>query len=64
MSVPNFSTDISYELDPWPSGNEVDGVAVTAALSQPNGISSKVPAEAQIESKDLYKRENILEDLF
>lgn len=59
-----FSSPITYEMEPWPSGNEVDGVAVTAKLTQPNGLSFVVPAKAEIESKDLYKRENILEDLF
>jgi hypothetical protein len=65
-SQPQSDHQFSYELDPWPSAEDVTSAALQAEVkvSLSNQLSFSMPAKVELQSEDMYHRDNILEDLF
>ena len=53
-----------YELDSWPSAEEVTTLKAEVKVSLSNKLVFVMPAEIALQSEDMYRRDNILEDLF
>lgn len=58
-SIGRFELDI----EPWPSQAEAELLTANASLQLPDGKRFEVPMTLKLESEELYRRDNILEDL-
>lgn len=62
---PRKDTITEVEMELWPSAAEASGVNSIAKVRQPNGIVFDYSVAIDIQSKDLYERdETLFEDLF
>lgn len=64
LSVDPRSADkLELEIEPWPSQAEAESLTATASLRLPDGKRFDEPVSMKLESEELYRRDNILEDL-
>lgn len=61
---PQSDDQFVYELDPWPSAEDVRAVKAEVKVGLNNQLTFDMPAKVELQSEDMYRRDNILEDLF
>ena len=60
---PQSPADFMITLDPWPTGAELDTMTARVTFALPTGKTFESTVSLSLESKELYQRDNILEDL-
>ena len=60
---PSAVEEFSIELEKWPTNAELKGANCVCHIKQPNGIVFTIEATLDITSDELYRSDNILEDL-
>lgn len=60
---PQSKLAFSCALESWPSAEEATGVEARANVTLRNKLVFVIPADIALQSEDMYRRDNILEDL-
>lgn len=60
---PKSSEVFTLPFEPWFSADEAESVSAEVQVRLRNGLAFDIDAEISIESEDMYRRDNILEDL-
>lgn len=60
---PRDNNGISVTLDPWPTEAEYEKATAQAAICLPAGQQFNIPIKLDLTVEELYRRDNILEDL-
>lgn len=61
---PQADQQFRVDLEPWFSAEEADMVKASVRVVLNNGLEFELPADLSVEAEDMYRRDNILEDLF
>jgi hypothetical protein len=66
MVLPQSEQHFIHKLDDWPSADDVAPATLKGNIkvSLNNQLHFYVPAKVELQSEDMYRRDNILEDLF
>lgn len=61
--APSSIATQTHPLEPWPSAATAGTLRATASLQLVNGLTFEIDAQVDVQSEEMYQRENILEGL-
>jgi hypothetical protein len=53
----------THILEPWPSATAARTLRATASLRMKNGLTYEINAQSDVQSEEMYQRDDILEGL-